>query len=88
MSKKNSNETDDFFMSADGDQISMIAEIATESENDTQQVEFEKEIPVLALRNMVLFPFVVMPISIARTSSLKLVNNAFKKKHPDRKSVV
>ena len=82
MSKKNSNETDDFFMSADGDQISMIAEIATESENDTQQVEFEKEIPVLALRNMVLFPFVVMPISIARTSSLKLVNNAFKKKHP------
>ena len=76
MSKKNPKDTDDFFMSADGDQISMIAEIATESENDTQQVEFEKEIPVLALRNMVLFPFVVMPISIARTSSLKLVNNA------------
>ena len=31
MRKKNPKDTDDFFMSADGDQISMIAEIATES---------------------------------------------------------
>ena len=67
MSKKNSNETDDFFMSEDGNQISMIAEISTEADSEIQDVEYDKEIPVLALRNMVLFPHVVMPISIART---------------------
>ena len=82
MSKKNSNETDDFFMSEDGNQISMIAEISTEADSEIQDVEYDKEIPVLALRNMVLFPHVVMPISIARTSSLKLVSHAVKKKQP------
>ena len=33
-------------------------------------------VPVLPLRNMVLFPTVVMPISVGRESSLKLIQNA------------
>ena len=81
MSKKNKNE--DFYMDSENEQISMIAEISTEVEDEsTLKLEYDKEIPVLALRNMVMFPHVVMPVTIGRSSSLKLVNAAFKKKLP------
>ena len=81
MSKKNKNE--DFYMDSENEQISMIAEISTEIEDEsTLKLEYDKEIPVLALRNMVMFPHVVMPVTIGRNSSLKLVNTAFKKKLP------
>ena len=81
MSKKNKNE--DFYMDSENEQISMIAEISTEVEDEsTLKLEYDKEIPVLALRNMVMFPHVVMPVTIGRNSSLKLVNAAFKKKLP------
>lgn len=35
------------------------------------------ELPVLPLRNMVLFPQVVMPVSVGRDSSLELVNEVY-----------
>ena len=70
-------------MDSENEQISMIAEISTEVEDEsTLKLEYDKEIPVLALRNMVMFPHVVMPVTIGRSSSLKLVNAAFKKKLP------
>ena len=70
-------------MEADDNQISMIAEITTEPDaEDLAKMEFDKEIPILPLRNMVMFPHVVMPVTIGRTSSLKLINVAFKKKQP------
>ena len=81
MSKKNQNNNEDFFMDNHNEQISMIAEITTD-DGDTTIVEYDKEVPVLALRNMVMFPHVVMPITIGRSSSLKLVNAAYKKKQP------
>ena len=34
-------------------------------------------LPILALRNTVLFPGVVLPITVGRDASLKLVNDAF-----------
>ena len=83
MSKKTQNDSEDFFMNTDGDQISMIAEITTEPEGDeVLKMEFDKEFPVMPLRNMVMFPHVVMPVTIGRTSTLKLINTAFKKKLP------
>lgn len=82
MNKKNPNENEDFFMEKNGDQISMIAEISTDMEDDTAMVEFNKEFPIMPLRNMVMFPHVVMPVTIGRSSSLKLVNMAYKKKQP------
>ena len=70
-------------MDSENEQISMIAEISTEVEDEaTLKMEFDKEIPVLPMRNMVMFPHVVMPITIGRASSLKLVNTAFRKKQP------
>ena len=79
---KNNNDNEDFYMKADGEQISMIAEITTEIESQMEQMEFDKEIPVLPLRNMVMFPHVIMPITIGRASSMKLINAAYRKKQP------
>ena len=82
MSKKNKNDNEDFYMETNGEEIAMIAEIPTETDNSMEQLNYEKDIPVLALRNMVMFPHVIMPITIGRASSLKLVNTAYKKKLP------
>ena len=38
-----------------------------------------ESLPLLALRNMVLFPGVVMPVTLGREKSLKAVRNAYKK---------
>ena len=80
MSKK--NDTEEFFMESSGDQISMIAEISTDIEEDSLKLELGKDIPVMPLRNMVMFPHVVMPVTIGRASTLKLVNMAVRKKQP------
>ena len=83
MSKKNKSDNEDFFMNADDNQISMIAEITTEPDaEELAKMEFDKDFPVLPLRNLVVFPHVVMPVTIGRASSLKLINMAYKKKQP------
>lgn len=70
-------------MDSENEQISMIAEISTEVEDaSVMELEYDKEIPVLPLRNMVMFPHVVMPVTIGRNSSLKLINMAIRKKQP------
>ncbi|MBR5891473.1 MAG: hypothetical protein IKZ18_05515, partial [Bacteroidaceae bacterium] len=39
-------------------------------------VDLPDEMPVLPLRNMILFPFIAMPVAVGRESSLRLVNEA------------
>ena len=41
--------------------------------------ELDDQLPILPLRNMVLFPGVVVPVTIGRKRSLKLVKEAYKK---------
>ncbi len=57
--------------------FSLIAEIEGGDEQETPS--FDGSIPVLPMRNMVMFPGVVMPVSVGRSSSLRLVNEANKK---------
>ena len=59
----------------------MLTEIPVEPEN-LQSLELDKEMPVMPLRNLVMFPYVVMPVTIGRPSTLKLVNAAYKKHQP------
>ena len=68
-------KTEDILMNTDADDISMLAEIQTDTD-DLSAIEFEKEIPIMPLRNMVMFPSVVMPVTIGRPSTLKQVNAA------------
>jgi ATP-dependent Lon protease len=50
-----------------------------ESDNDgLNDMEIPKELPVLPLRNTVLFPGVVLPITVGRDKSIKAVNDAYK----------
>lgn len=55
--------------------------IVTDDEDENLNVsDLPAELPILPLRNMVLFPGVVMPVSVGRTKSLKLVREVFKNK--------
>jgi ATP-dependent Lon protease len=58
--------------------FSMIADIEGDFK-DMLEVEMPHEIPILPVRNLVLFPGVISPILIGRDSSLKLVKQAEKK---------
>ncbi|WP_439490613.1 endopeptidase La [Algoriphagus sp.] len=59
----------------EGDLIQLI----TDEEDDAQGKEvFEDEIPILSVRNTVLFPGVVIPITVGRQRSIRLVKKAQK----------
>lgn len=49
------------------------------NEEQMLDINIDGSLPVLPLRNMVLFPGVVLPVAIGRKSSLKLIHDADKK---------
>ena len=55
--------------------FSMIADFDG-NENGLFESDMDEVVPILPLRNMVLFPTVVMPVTVGRKSSLKLIQNA------------
>ncbi len=74
--------TIDIITSSDEEEPSfaMIADYEGSEENMFNVIDPNGEtLPVLPVRNMVLFPGVVMPVTIGRSSSLKLVKDAYKK---------
>ena len=59
--------------------FSLIADIENSDESVYEiEIESNQILPVLPLRNMVLFPGVFMPVSVGRASSLKLIREANK----------
>ncbi len=61
--------------SGEGDLIQLITD---EEEEDPGRESFGEEIPVLSVRNTVLFPGVVIPITVGRQRSIRLVKKAHK----------
>ena len=59
--------------------ISVFTDLEGGSEEKFLNVEVNDEMPLLPVRNMVLFPGVVMPVTIGRKSSLRLVKEAERK---------
>ncbi|MCR5555000.1 MAG: endopeptidase La [Bacteroidales bacterium] len=58
-----------------------IVPMLTEQESkQLMDIDLPSTMPVLALRNTVLFPGIVMPITVGRTKSLNLVEEAFSNK--------
>ena len=57
--------------------FSLIADFEGNEEQIFQEA-IDDNLPILPLRNMVLFPGVVLPVTIGRKSSLKLVKQAMK----------
>ena len=63
------------------DEVALIAKIDID-QTDMPIENLEGEMPVLPLRNMIIFPEIVMPVAIGRRSTLELVKSAYKKKLP------
>lgn len=69
-------------MSESNEDASFIPLIAEENEEYTVQLSNDNTIPLLALRNMVLFPGVIMPVVVGRKKSLKAVREMYKQGKP------
>jgi len=68
-----------FFLRAEDDMDFMPIIPLNENDNESlNDIEIPKELPVLPLRNTVLFPGVVLPITVGRDKSIKAVNDAYK----------
>jgi ATP-dependent Lon protease len=65
-------------MGADADS-EFIPLITPEEEDKMQNADYPSDVPILPLRNNVLFPGVVIPITVGRDKSIKLVQHANEK---------
>jgi len=60
----------------DGEFIPLISD--DEDDVDMKKSELPKELPILPLRNTVMFPGVILPITVGREKSIKLINEIYK----------
>lgn len=77
------------------DETDFIPLISEEDEDTIMSAEVPDTLPILPLKNTVLFPGVILPISVGRKQSMKLIRDIYKKsrilgtvaqKHPDNES--
>ncbi|MFT5725207.1 MAG: ATP-dependent Lon protease [Bacteroidia bacterium] len=66
-------ETDD-----DIDNPGFVTLMTQDEENEMNKEEFPDELPILPLRNTVLFPGVIFPITLGRDKSIRLIKDAYK----------
>ena len=62
-------------LDGDGDIIPIIAD---GDDGELEDVDVPDFLPILSLRNTVLFPGVVLPISIGRPKSIQLIKDAYR----------
>ena len=80
ISYMNSNlKIDSFFIDQfdDSDADDLIQLVTAEDEDDDDVMDFPSELSILPIRNTVLFPGVVIPITVGRKKSIKLVKQAY-----------
>ena len=77
MAKKRKNEE---VMGDNGnEEFTMMTEVEAETMDITLE-ELQGELPIMTLRNMVMFPSIVMPVTVGRKTTLRLVKEALDKK--------
>jgi ATP-dependent Lon protease len=59
-------------------EVEFIPLVSTEEEEQTNNTDYPEELAILPLRNNVLFPGVVIPITVGRDKSIKLIQEANK----------
>ena len=67
-----------FFLQPDEDLDFMPIISLGDNESEQQPIPIPDEIPILPLRNTVLFPGVVLPITVGRDKSIQAANDAYK----------
>ena len=78
MSEKNMKQRiEDLFSAAAGGEVNILPVVNIDTVQKLNDSELPDTLPVLALRNAVLFPSTVTPISIGREKSMKLVRDVY-----------
>ena len=67
------------FMIPMDEETEYIPLLSEEEEGDLKKLNIPDVLPILPLRNTVLFPGVVIPITVGREKSLRLVQEVYKK---------
>ncbi|MFA5713629.1 MAG: endopeptidase La [Bacteroidales bacterium] len=71
---------EDYILQQSGaDSINIIPMMALEEGSDIEEKNLPETLPILALRNAVLFPETIIPIAVGREKSIKLVKSIHKK---------
>ncbi len=80
MNFKNKEIISGFELSSFNDEDSgeLIQLISPEEEDDLKEENLPSELPILPIRNTVLFPGVVIPITVGRQKSIKLVKTSYR----------
>ncbi|HBZ25815.1 MAG: endopeptidase La [Bacteroidetes bacterium GWF2_41_61] len=69
--------SDIFVQHTVSDEVNIIPMMSLEGENELNESELPDTLPIIALRNAVLFPETIIPITVGREKSIKLVREAY-----------
>jgi ATP-dependent Lon protease len=79
MSKNKNIIISDLFLSNSVNDETEFIPILTEEDENSEGVDVPDILPILPLRNTVLFPGIIIPITVGREKSIKLIREAYKK---------
>ncbi|MBN2134380.1 MAG: endopeptidase La [Acidobacteria bacterium] len=80
MSKRNEEDVQNIVIATDSENDSDFIPLITDEDEDILlAADVPETLPILPLRNTVLFPGVIIPISVGRNKSIKLIRESYKK---------
>lgn len=68
---------DIMFSNPGSDEVEYMPLFSVDEDGDKEEIEIPKSIPILALRNTVLYPGIIIPITVGREKSVVAINKAF-----------
>ena len=82
MTKAIFSSFDEFYLDSIGSEAELIPLMTSEDEEALEKEELPDVVPLLPVKNTVLFPGVVIPITVGRDKSIQLIKDANKSKNP------
>ena len=82
MTKTFFSAIDDFSFDSVGSEAELIPLMTSEDEEALEKEKLPEVVPLLPIKNTVLFPGVVIPITVGRDKSIQLIKEANKSKNP------